>query len=87
MAHEETADGSTLWVSTLVALSLMKLELAEGRVVGERRLIPGELGRIRDVRLGPDGFVHFVTDHSEGTLYRAEPFVEEAKGSGLEGTR
>jgi glucose/arabinose dehydrogenase len=31
------------------------------------------VGRIRDVRMGPDGLVYLLTDDSEGALLRLEP--------------
>jgi len=31
------------------------------------------LGRIRDVRIGPDGFIYLLTDESSGVLARLEP--------------
>jgi glucose/arabinose dehydrogenase len=45
----------------------------EGRVIKEERFLEGELGRIRDVRTGPDGLVYLLTDESPGALYRLEP--------------
>jgi glucose/arabinose dehydrogenase len=42
-------------------------------VVGEERLLEGVIGRIRDVRVGPDGLVYLLTDESNGGLYRLEP--------------
>ena len=31
------------------------------------------IGRIRDVRVGPDGYVYLLTDESNGVLARLEP--------------
>jgi glucose/arabinose dehydrogenase len=44
-----------------------------GRAQGEERLLEGVLGRIRDVRQGPDGLVYLLTDRDAGGLYRLEP--------------
>jgi aldose sugar dehydrogenase len=33
----------------------------------------GAVGRIRDVRQGPDGFIYVVTDEEDGGVYRLEP--------------
>jgi glucose/arabinose dehydrogenase len=41
--------------------------------VSEERLLKGVLGRIRDVRAGPDGFIYLLTDESNGKLVRLEP--------------
>lgn len=52
---------------------LVRLELRDGRVVHEERLL-GELRqRVRDVRQGPDGNLYVVTDHPAGKLLRIEP--------------
>ena len=48
----------------------------EGRVIKEERFLEGELGRIRDVRTGPDGLVYLLTDEDPGGLYRLEPAAE-----------
>jgi glucose/arabinose dehydrogenase len=54
-----------------------RLDLDEaGRVVKEERFLEGGLGRIRDVRTGPDGLVYLLTDEDEGGLYRLEPAAE-----------
>jgi glucose/arabinose dehydrogenase len=36
------------------------------------------MGRIRDIRQGPDGFIYLVTDNREGNptpIYRLEPIT------------
>ena len=43
------------------------------RIGREERLLKGALGRIRDVRVGPDGFIYLLTDESRGVLARLEP--------------
>jgi len=52
---------------------LVRLELNGEKVVREERLLKGQIGRIRDVRVGPDGFVYLLTDEQEGVLVRLEP--------------
>lgn len=42
------------------------------KVVREERLIKGQIGRIRDVRVGPDGLVYLLTDEREGVVVRLE---------------
>jgi len=39
----------------------------------EEFLRSGDLGRIRDVRQGPDGYLYLTTDSPRGGLYRLEP--------------
>jgi glucose/arabinose dehydrogenase len=62
-----------LFVGGLSGELLARLELDGERVVEEERLLEGVLGRIRDVRVGPDGYLYLLTDESEGGLYRLEP--------------
>ena len=42
-------------------------------MVGEERLLEGAIGRIRDVEVGPDGYLYLLTDESDGGLYWLEP--------------
>ncbi len=63
----------SLFVGALRDRMLVRLELDGERVVKEERLLQGTLGRIRDVRAGPDGFIYLLTDESEGVLARLEP--------------
>jgi len=41
-------------------------------VVHEERLLQKQFGRIRDVRLGPDGLLYLLTDEDNGALLRIE---------------
>ena len=52
---------------------LVRVKLDGDKVVSEERLLKGVLGRIRDVRAGPDGFLYLLTDESNGKLVRLEP--------------
>ena len=40
----------------------------------EERMLQGVMGRIRDVRNGPDGFLYLLTDESPGVLVRRLAF-------------
>ena len=62
-----------LFVGALRAELLVRLKLDGEKVVGEERLLKGELGRIRDVRAGPDGLIYLLTDESRAVLARLEP--------------
>ena len=62
-----------LLVGALRGQMLLRLELREEGVVREDRLLQGQVGRIRDVRMGPDGFVYLLTDEDSGALLRLEP--------------
>ncbi len=66
--------GSVL-IGSLSPGALVRLELTNGRVTREMRYL-GELGeRIRDVTVGPDGFVYVVTDSGNGRVLRVKPVV------------
>lgn len=61
-----------LFVGSLKFETLVRLTLDGERVVGEERLLAG-IGRVRDVRQGPDGFIYLLTDAPNGSLLRLEP--------------
>jgi glucose/arabinose dehydrogenase len=67
-------DGNIL-LGALRDQSLVRLELHEGKVIHEERMLKGQVGRIRDVRLGPDGLLYLLTDASDGALLRLEPAI------------
>ena len=62
-----------LFVGALRDQMLVRLVLEGEKVVQEERLLKGVLGRIRDVRNGPDGYLYLLTDESPGVLARLEP--------------
>jgi glucose/arabinose dehydrogenase len=62
-----------LFVGALRDRMLVRLRLDGEKVVREERMLQGTLGRIRDVRTGPDGFLYLLTDESDGKLVRLEP--------------
>jgi glucose/arabinose dehydrogenase len=62
-----------LFVGALRDQMLVRLQLDGEKVVNEERLLKNVLGRIRDVRSGPDGFLYLLTDESNGVLARLEP--------------
>ena len=63
----------SLLVGALKFRLLVRLELDGARVVHEERMLEDVLGRIRDVRVGPDGFVYLLNDHPNGVIARLEP--------------
>ena len=62
-----------LFVGALKDQMLVRLKLDGEKVVHEERLLKNALGRIRDVRAGPDGFIYLLTDEPNGVLARLEP--------------
>lgn len=63
----------SLFVGALKFRLLARLEMDGDEVVAEERMLENELGRIRDVRVGPDGLVYLVTDENPGKLARLKP--------------
>jgi aldose sugar dehydrogenase len=57
----------------LRAERILRLVVENREVVHAEELLLGKVGRIRDVRQGPDGFLYVVTDQEDGALYRVEP--------------
>jgi glucose/arabinose dehydrogenase len=73
-----TGDRFPRWKGNLFAgalrdRTLVRLVLEGEKVVTEERLLKGALGRIRDVRDGPDGYLYLLTDEADGVLARLEP--------------
>ena len=62
-----------LFVGALKDQMLVRLKLDGEKVVREERMLKNALGRIRDVRAGPDGFIYVLTDEPNGVLARLEP--------------
>jgi glucose/arabinose dehydrogenase len=59
-----------LLVGALAGRMLVRLDMQGGRVVGEQRLLTALGERIRDVKVGPDGWPYLITDGPEGRLMR-----------------
>ena len=59
----------------MVGQQLVRLTMQGQRIAGAETLVP-EMGRIRDVRQGLDGYIYLVTDDRDGKptpIYRLEP--------------
>ncbi|HSH88908.1 MAG TPA: PQQ-dependent sugar dehydrogenase [Ramlibacter sp.] len=61
-----------LFIGSLKFGYLARLELAQGKVAREHKLFDG-IGRVRDVRQGPDGLLYLLTDADNGRLLRVLP--------------
>ena len=61
-----------LFVAALKFRLLVRLDLdpETGEVMGEERMLKGDYGRIRDVKVASDGSLLLVTDESDGQLLR-----------------
>jgi len=62
-----------LFIGSLQPGRLVRLRLADGRVVLEERYVIDPRERIRDVRQGPDGLIYLLTDSPRGRIVRLEP--------------
>ncbi|RYD50597.1 MAG: PQQ-dependent sugar dehydrogenase, partial [Sphingobacteriales bacterium] len=60
------------FVGALAGKQLRRLDLEEGKVVGEEVLLKDMDARIRDVRMGPDGHLYVVTDERDGKIVRLD---------------
>lgn len=58
----------SLFIGALKQQALIRLTLDGDRVVSEQRLLASRGERIRDVRVGPDGYLYVLTDERNGTL-------------------
>ena len=64
---------NSLFIGALRDRALLRLTLDGDAVVAEERLLLDRNERIRDVRLGPDGFIYVLTNASDGALLRLQP--------------
>ncbi|KAF1068607.1 MAG: Aldose sugar dehydrogenase YliI [Variovorax sp.] len=62
-----------LFVGSLKFGYLDRIELKNGKVVAEHKLLEAGRARIRDVKQGPDGLLYVLTDESNGKLLRLRP--------------
>jgi glucose/arabinose dehydrogenase len=70
-----------LFVGGMAGQQLARLTLNGQRVVNQETLVP-QMGRIRDIRQSPDGFIYLVTDDRDGKptpVLRLEPVARGGK--------
>lgn len=60
----------SLFIGALKQRALIRLTLDGDKVVSEERLLESLGQRIRDVRVGPDGYVYALTDERDGKLLK-----------------
>lgn len=63
----------SLFSGNLAGQRLVRMTIENSRITGQEILLQGTVGRIRDVKEGPDGFLYLITDSANGALYRIEP--------------
>ncbi len=78
LAVVSAGDFPDTWDHNLLAGGLrseriLRLVIEDQEVVHAEEIISGELGRIRDVRMGPDGAIYVATGESDGGIYRITP--------------
>jgi len=62
-----------LFIGALRDEMLVRLEIQDNKVIEEEHLLKGELGRIRDVKNGPDGYLYLLIDAPNGKVIRIQP--------------
>lgn len=74
-----TGDDFEFWQGDLFADSLLQSSLIRimlddgGNVVGTDYVLDGEVGRVREVRQGPDGLLYVLNDEPDGGIFRISP--------------
>lgn len=76
LALKREGENVSLWSGALVGQMVVRLQVEGDRILSEERFLKEVLGRIRDVREGPDGSLYVITDDPEGALYRLDPATE-----------
>lgn len=61
-----------LFSGALKGEAVWRMKLDGNRVVDREPLLKGRVGRIRDVRMGPDGWLYVLTDGDGGRVLRLE---------------
>lgn len=65
--------GGDLLAGGLRSRRIRRVVFDDDEVLHEEELLLHEVGRIRDVREGPQGNIYVLSDESDGALYRIEP--------------
>ncbi|MFW5783820.1 MAG: PQQ-dependent sugar dehydrogenase [Spirochaetota bacterium] len=60
------------FIGALAGAHVRRLVVWNETVIEQEVLFENEVGRVRDVRIGPDGHLYFVTDAANGSLYRVD---------------
>jgi glucose/arabinose dehydrogenase len=59
-----------LFAGSLYQKQLFRMVIENDEVIHVEELLKDKIGRIRDVRQGPDGDLYLLTDEEDGGLYR-----------------
>lgn len=60
----------SVFIGALAERNLIRLQLEGDRIVAEERLLQNRNERIREVRVGPDGYLYLLTDDRDGKLLK-----------------
>ncbi|MEG1038587.1 MAG: PQQ-dependent sugar dehydrogenase [Pseudomonas sp.] len=60
----------SVFIGALASQELIRLQLDGDKVVHEERMLSELNARIRDVRVGPDGYLYVLTDAEDGALLK-----------------
>ncbi len=60
----------SVFIGALKDRVLIRLQLDGNKVAREERLLKPQDQRIRDVRVGPDGYLYVLTDHANGKMLK-----------------
>jgi glucose/arabinose dehydrogenase len=61
---------NSVFVGAMSGRQLVRLELKNGHVVGEEKLLMDRCKRTKDVRQGPNGLIYVITDESPSEILR-----------------
>ena len=62
-----------VFVGAMSGRQLVRLQMKNGRVVGEEKLLMDRCKRTKDVSTGPDGLIYVITDESPSEILRLVP--------------
>jgi glucose/arabinose dehydrogenase len=62
-----------IFLGAMAAKHLVRLDMKDGKVVGEEQMLMDRCARFRDVRQGPEGALYVLTDEDNGELLRLTP--------------
>ena len=79
LTMQRKAEQVSLFSGALAGQIVVRLGLEGNKVIGEQRLLEGELGRVRAGRRAPDGLLYVITDGPEGHLYQLVLATEQAR--------
>ena len=61
------------FVGAMSGQQLVRLEMKDGKVVGEEKLLMDRCKRTKDVTQGPDGLIYVITDETPSEVLRLSP--------------